>query len=342
MRPDDLILVTGGTGMIGAHLLYELAGAGRTVRALYRNEDRQEQVRKIFSCYTDDPGRLFDRITWFRGDLLDPESLGEALHGVSQVYHTAAMVSFNPKDKDLLMRNNVEGTGLLVDICLEKKVVRLCFVSSTAALGSAPDGVPVDESFIWSGGKNRSAYSVSKFKSEMEVWRGIEEGLNACIVNPSIVIGPGDWTRSSSNLFLNIWKGMKYYTEGVTGYVDVRDLVSVMVFLMEKSDDRGRYIVSSENLSYKDVFTMVASALGKKPPVKQAGRLLMNLAWRLDWLRSVFSGKKRVISRETVRAGLAKRHFSNRKVADACGIRFMPVERSIRETAEAFIKDQSL
>ena len=155
------------------------------------------------------------------------------------------------------------------------------------------------------------------------------------------MIGPGDWTRSSSNLFLNIWKGMKYYTRGVTGYVDVHDLITVMVFLMEKNTDCGRYIVSSENLSYRDVFSTVAGALGKKPPHRRAGRFLMHLAWRMDWLRSVVSSQKRVISRETVRAGMAKRYFSSRKAAAACNIRFKPVERSIRETAKVFLKDHA-
>ncbi len=336
-----MILVTGGTGLVGAHLLFALSQENNKLRALYRTEERLQMVRKIFSYYTGDPDACFNKIEWFKADLLDEVDLREAFNKVKQVYHTAAIVSFDPADKAIIIRNNVCGTANIVNICLENNIEKLCYISSTAAIGSAPNGVLADEAYIWSWGKHRTIYSISKFKSEMEVWRGIAEGLHAVIVNPSIIIGPGDWTRSSSNLFQQIWKGMKYYTTGITGYVDIHDVIKVMISLMKENYEGERFIVSSENLSYKEVFILVARALDKNPPSKHATKFLIGLAWRLDWLRSRIFRTKRLISREVVRAGSAQAYFSNAKAIAATGIRFKAVEQSIKETAEIFLREMN-
>jgi len=334
-----MILVTGGTGLVGAHLLYTLSQKNYQLRALYRDEERLKIVRKIFSYYCNDPDLLLDKIDWVKADVLDEVSLRDAFDKVIQVYHTAAVVSFDPADRNKLLESNVYGTANIVNICLERNIEKLCYVSSTAAVGSAPPGVLSDEKCIWSGGKHRTVYSLSKFKSEMEVWRGIAEGLEAIIVNPSIIIGPGDWKRSSSNLFLRIWKGMKFYTTGVTGYVDIHDVINVMVKLMEEHTESERFILSSENLSYREVFQLVASALGKEPPRLHAKRFFIELAWRLDWIRSKISGANRLISREAVRAGSAKAYFSSEKLVAKTGIQFKAVNQSISETAKIFLKD---
>ena len=336
-----MILVTGGTGLVGAHLLYSFCQEGCKLRALYRNEERLKAARKIFSYYTDDPDTCFSKIDWFRSDLLDIVSLHEAFDQITQVYHTAAIVSFDPADKARVIQNNVNGTANIVNLCLEKEIEKLCYVSSTSAIGPAPQGMLTDEGYIWSGGKQHTVYAASKFRSELEVWRGIAEGLNAVIVNPSIIIGPGDWSRSSSYLFQRIWKGMNYYTNGVTGYVDIHDVITVMSRLMRGDLTGERYIVSSENLSYKEFFTMVAGALGKDPPARYASGFLTGLAWRLDWLISKILRTERLLSKETVRASAAQVRFSNRKAIDATGVSFKSIDQSIQETAKIFLREMN-
>jgi nucleoside-diphosphate-sugar epimerase len=215
-----MILVTGSTGLVGTHLLLELAKKHRKIRATHRSSSNLQAVFDTFSLYTEDPEKYLDRIDWkyldridwIEADVTDFESIIQALDGVDYVYHTAAFVSFDPGDRHTMTQVNVEGTANVVNACLERKVKKLCYVSSTAALGSAPDGELITEDMAWTHSKSRSAYSVSKYLSEMEVWRGMAEGLPAVIVNPSIIIGPGDWKRSSSYLFSAVWKGLSFYT----------------------------------------------------------------------------------------------------------------------------------
>ncbi len=333
-----MILVTGGTGLVGSHLLLELTGKHDHVRAIHRPLSNIQNVFDIFSLYLDDPEPRYRKIEWVLADVRDIDSLLAAMDGVTYVYHAAAFVSFNPGDRTSIIHNNVEGTANVVNACLEKKIRKLCHVSSTAALGSAPPGEETTENMLWTHSKSRSMYSVSKFNSEMEVWRGIAEGLDAVIVNPSVIIGPGDWKRSSSYLFSVVWKGIKFYTEGITGYVDVRDLVHAMVYLMNSKLTGERFTISSENLSYRQVLEMIAKALDKKPPRIHATSLLISLAWRIDGLANAFTGKARSITRDTARSSKRKALFSNRKISEVMGIEFIPIDRSVRETARFFLQ----
>jgi dihydroflavonol-4-reductase len=332
-----MILVTGGTGLVGSHLLFELAQKNEKVRAIRRQSSNLEHVRYIFSLYAKDAEKLLDRIEWIEADIEDIESLNMSFEGIRQVYHCAAMVSFDPREKYDMIRNNQEGCANLVNVCLEKKIDKLCYVSSTSALGSAPENMMVTEDHVWSASKHRSAYSVSKFRSEMEVWRGIAEGLNAVIVNPSIIIGPGDWDRSSSRLFSVVWKGMKYYTEGVTGYVDIFDVVSAMIRLMESDVSAERYTLSSENLSYRQILEIIAENLNKKPPRIHAGPILLSIAWRLDWLNHRITGQKRSITKDAVVSSRTKSYFSNQKITDELGLEFKSIAESLKSTAHLFL-----
>ena len=194
----SMILVTGSTGLVGTHLLLELLKKHDRIRATHRASSNLQAVYDTFALYVDDPGTYYDKIEWTEADVTDFDTLIQALDGVDYVYHTAAFISFDPRERFTMIQSNVGGTANLVNACLERKVKKLCYVSSTAALGNAPAGEQITEDKIWSYSKNRSAYSVSKYQSEMEIWRGMAEGLQAVIVNPSIIIGPGDWKRSSS------------------------------------------------------------------------------------------------------------------------------------------------
>lgn len=332
-----MILVTGSTGLIGTHLLLELAKKNEQVRATHRTSSNLQAVYDAFAFYVDDPRKYLDKIEWIEADVTDYEALTLALQGVDHVYHTAAFVSFDPRDRHSMRQINIEGTANLVNACLERKVKKLCYVSSTAALGNAPSGELITEDMIWSNSKNSSYYSISKYQSEMEVWRGMAEGLQAVIVNPSIVIGPGDWERSSSYLFSAVWRGMKFYTDGITGYVDIRDVVYAMTTLMAGDYSSERYTVSSENLSYRQVLESIASSLGKPPPGIHATPFMISIAWRLNWLGSKLNGKKRRITRDTVRSSRRKALFSNEKIRQAIGMDFLPVKQSIIDTAGHFL-----
>ncbi len=324
---------------MGSHLLFELASEGRPLRALRRQGSNISLVRQLFLWY--DPVRgqeLFDAIEWVEGDLTDLFSLQEAISGVSQVYHCAAVVSFLPQDREVLLRNNVDGTANLVNLALSDNIEKFCHCSSVASLGVAPRGEMVDESLVWKTSGDHSWYAISKYGAEREVWRASEEGLPVVIVNPSVVIGPGDPARSSAQLYQSVKNGMKFYTSGVTGFVDARDVARCMRLLTEGDFLNERYIVNSENLPYKDLFTYFALYSGSRPPKYRAGRFLSEMAWRLEKTRSFITGQKPLLSKETARNANLKRYFSNKKICQALGIRFRPVEEAAKNTSRFFNK----
>ena len=345
-----MILVTGGTGLVGSHLLYHLAAAGEKVRAVHRAGTGLDGVKEVFGYYPSgdvnvtsqqpgpaanhqSPAELFSRVEWVEADMLDPWSLSDAMEGISKVYHCAAIVSFDPSERKQVIRDNIGSTATIVDLCLGHKVKKLCHVSSVSALGSRYDGEPVTESDLWRPSKRRNAYSISKFHSEMEVWRGIEEGLNAVIVNPSVILGPGNWKRGSAAFFTRMQKGMKYYTRGMTGFVDVRDVCRCMIELMESDISSERYIINGEDLYYRDLFNMIADALGKPRPDTHASTFLVEAGWRLEWLRSRLTFSKPLLTRETARSGRNVSRYSNEKIRKALGIEFTPIRRTVSWTA---------
>ena len=227
-----MIFVTGGTGLVGAHLLYELTLAGHNVKALKRKTSNLQQVVKTFSYYTQNPDELFARIEWVDGDILDYFAIENLLKGVTEIYHCAAIVSFDPKERKKMISNNVEGTANLVNAAIENGVKKFCHVSSVAALGLVENGAMITEETNWVPSKKVSGYSESKFFSEAEIWRGMEEGLDAVIVNPSIILGPANWDTGSAKMFKTVWDGMKFFTRGITGFIDVKDVVRAMILLM--------------------------------------------------------------------------------------------------------------
>jgi dihydroflavonol-4-reductase len=334
-----MILVTGGTGLVGAHLLRHLASRGEKVRAIHRPGTLPERARPVFDCYGDGD-RLFDLIEWFPADLLDLYSLDEAMKGITRVYHSAAMVSFNPADRKSLIKGNIEGTANMVNLCLEHGVEKLCHVSSVSALGRGPGDRPVTEDDLWKPSRRRSAYSISKFLSEMEVWRGMEEGLNAVIVNPSVIIGPGNWERGSARFFTAIQKGMKYYAGGMTGFVDVRDVCRCMVALMESDFSQERFILNSEELHYRELLNMIADALDRPRPVREISGPLAEAAWRLEWMRSRLTFTRPRLTREVARSSSRASRFSNQKITRALGCGFIPVKDSILWTAGCLRRSQ--
>ena len=334
-----MILVTGGTGLLGSHLLFELTRKEDKIRALKRVSSSQEAVAKVFGYYSNDPSQALSKIEWFDGDITNPVDISEALKGVSRVYHAAGFVSFDPSDKSKILKINVDGTINMVNACLEKGIEKLCFVSSTSAIGSAENGEILNEEVFWTGKGKESIYAQSKYRAEMEVWRGINEGLNAVIVNPSIIIGPGDWQRSSVRLFKEVYKGLRFFTQGITGYVDVKDVVKAMIILMNGDFSGERYIISSGNHTYQEILSMIADSLGKEPPDIYATPFMIRTAYYLDWLRSKIAFDKRVITKDIVAGSKNKIRFSNDKIRNATGMEFIPIADSIRYTSKFFLKD---
>lgn len=329
-------LVTGGTGLVGSHLLYDLVFSGKKVRALRRKTSDIEWVEKVFSYYNENSKELFERIEWVEGDMLDIFSLEKALEGIDKVYHCAAMVSFDPSDADKLMHVNIQGTANLVNVCLEKNIEKFAMISSIAALGRAVDGQYIDERSQWKASKNNTAYAISKFNSEREVWRASEEGLPVVIVNPSLIIGPGDWSEGSAQFFSTVWDGFPFYSEGVNGFVDVRDVARATIFLMDSEVVNERFILNSENISYKVLLSKVAESLGKKPPGFRVNRLMGQIAWRIEKIRTTFTGKNPLITKETAKTAVGRYYYSSKKIREKIKFEFMPMEKSIMDTGKIF------
>jgi nucleoside-diphosphate-sugar epimerase len=331
-----MILVTGGTGLVGSHLLYNLLNKGFKVKVLVRPTSNKENIYRTFSYYTAEPRKLAENITWVEGDITDLSSLEDAFVDVDKVYHTAAYVSFRKKNKRQMFRTNIKGTANLVNLCMENGIKKLCHVSSIGALGESEPDLPVTEDLLWKPSKRVSAYSLSKYLSEMEVWRGITEGLNAVIVNPSVILGPGDWNNGTPAFFRLIDKGFPYYTNGVTGYVDVRDLVEVMVQLMDNEYAGERYTVSSENLTYRQFFDLIAMALGKKMSYKYVTKWKSSVIWQSEAILSVLFNREPKITRETAHIANAVSYYSSDKVKSVLHYNFRSIEQSVNEIAQCY------
>lgn len=331
------ILVTGGTGLVGSQLVFDLIQSGEQVTVLKRSGSDLGLINSVFKG--NEP--LLDKIEWFDGDILDVTKIFEACKGIEQVYHCAAKVSFDSRHQSLLHKVNTEGTANVVNACLENKVEKLCYVSSVAALGRERDNQHIDESTQWKRSNHNSNYAISKYAAENEVWRGIAEGLNAVIVNPTIIIGPGNWKTDSSALFGKVYDGLSFYTNGVNGYVDVRDVSAAMIQLMNSSISEEKFLLVSENLSYKSFFTLVANALNKKPPFISANNIMRSIAWRGEWLRSAITGKPQVITKETARTSAHTYYYSSAKIQKALGFSFRPVTESVSFTCNKLLQQRS-
>lgn len=333
-----MILVTGGTGLIGSHLLHDLVKKDEHVRALRRKKSNIEEVKKIFSYYSENAAELFSKIEWAEGDLLDVSSLEEAMKNVTHIYHCGAFVSMNPKHGKKMIYTNVTGTANIVNVALENKIQKFIYVSSVAALGIENEK-DITEETHWNEKTNFSAYAISKYLSENEVWRASQEGLNMAIVNPAIVIGPGNWRRSSGHIFKGANMGIRWYTNGGIAYVDVRDVVKSMRALMQSEIKNERFIVSSENISFKNFTSLVHESIHKPIPNKKARKFILEFVWRLDKLRSVLTGSSHILTKEIARYATINLSYSNAKIKKALGLDFIPVSESVKQTAKHFLSD---
>ena len=336
-----MILVTGGTGLVGSHLLYKLTKNNKKVRAIYRRAHKLESVKHVFSYYIDDYQSLYDRIDWVDCDISDIPKLNEVFKGITHVYHCAAFVSFEPDKYKLLRKINIKGTANIVNCCISHSVKKLCYVSSIAALGHHQDAYKlIDETTAWNPEEDHSVYAITKYGAELEVWRGSQEGVDVVIVNPGIILGPGFWHGGgSSGLFKQVYKGLKYYTTGVTGYVDVWDVVDPMILLMAGQHKNEGYILVSENISFKDFIFKTAEELKVAAPKKVANPWLLQLAWRLDWLTFKLFGKRRRLSKHMAESACTMTLYDHNKVKTALNYKFKPIDESVKEVCALFMDD---
>jgi dihydroflavonol-4-reductase len=312
-----MILVTGATGLVGSQLIQQLTAQHKKLRALYRS-----QIPVIPNTET---------VEWFQADILDVVALEEAMQGITHVYHCAAIVSFNPKKKEELHQTNIQGTANVVNACLEANMEKLVFVSSVAALGRIREDKPIDETMNWTEATSNSEYGKSKYLAEMEVWRGIGEGLNAVMVNPTIILGAGDWNKGSSEIFKSSYEEFPWYTEGTTGFVDVADVAKAMIALMESDITAQRFILSAETTTYQNVFTTIANSFGKKPPHKKVTPFMAALVWRLEAIKGKLTGTEPLLTKETAKTAQTKASFDNSKlIKHLPDFSYTPLEQSIK------------
>ncbi len=318
-----MILVTGATGFLGAELIHQLTAQLLNVRALKRAHS------KIPTLLKDN-----EHIEWFIADINDPESLADAFENVTQVYHCAAYISFDPKDKAKLLKVNIEGTSNVVNLCSHHQA-RLIHVSSIAALGNAKKGAQITEKDFWEYDSKVHAYAISKYEGEMEVWRGIAEGLDAVIVNPAVIIGKNAGFEGSGAIFKLVKDGLKFYTDGATGIVDVEDVAKSMIALMNSEITAERFTLSAENLNYEDFFAEIADGFNIKRPSTEAKPWMLGIAWRAAKLAAILTGKAPVLTRDAARSSFNLSYYSNEKIKKAIKINFKPLKQSIKEVCEA-------
>lgn len=330
-----MVFVTGGTGLLGSHLIVHLIRNGENVRALCRNKDR---VQKRMKHLLPEEQELFKQAEWVEGDILDMPFLDECLHDIDYVYHCAAKVSFNPKYKDQLVKINIEGTANIVNAALQNGVKKLCHVSSVSALGKPDKEKFITEESSWLEKKNPTHYSISKYYGEQEVWRGTQEGLDAVIVNPCMIFGRGSYDDGSMAVIRRIWQGLNFYSDGGSAIVDVNDVCECMVNLMKNDLVNERYIIAGENISFRQLFEMIAERIQKNPPEKRASRVLTSLIWRLELLRAAISGKEPVITQESARIAHATDHYSNEKVKKALSFQFTPASEMLDDICNDFLR----
>lgn len=320
------IFITGASGLLGSYLIRDLLKKQVQIIALYRKEK--------CNLLTDEE---VDKVEWIQGDILDVDVLQHAMKGCSQVYHCAGLVSFNPSRANDLMKVNVEGTANMVNVALEHGVEKFLHVSSVAAIGRKRNNQTVNETLKWDEASNPSVYGKSKYLGEMEVWRGVGEGLHAVIVNPVIILGKGDWNDGSCATFKNAYNEFPWYTEGISGFVDAADVSNAMIGLMETEVEGERFIISGENLTYREVFNMMADGFGKKQPRYKVSPLLAELVWRLVKIKSAITGEEPLLTKETAETAQQKVYFDHTKLLNALpGFQFTPLKQTIQEACQYY------
>lgn len=330
-----MILVTGGTGLVGAYLLLNLLQNGESVRAVYRTENNIALTRRLFEAQNSI--NLFDQIEWFQADITDIPRLEKAFRDIDFVYHCAALISFDPKDEEALRKINIEGTANVVNCALDFKVKKLCYVSSIAALGDAPEGTSViTEETDWNPEKLHGDYAITKFGAEMEVWRASQEGLDVVVVNPGIIFGSGFWNNGSGQIFTQIASGFPFFSKGLTGVIAVEDVITIMTRLMNSPVKGERFTLVAENLPLNSILFAIADGMNKKRPFFYANTLATAIAWRIDWLIATLFFRKRSFTKATAKSAHSQETFSQKKIVQQLNYSFIPMTPYLSALAKKY------
>ena len=325
-----MILVTGGTGLVGAHLLLNLAENEDSIRAIYRSSASVEKTKSLFSLFQKEG--LFSKIDWLEADITDVPSLEIAFQNIDYVYHCAGFISFDPNDEEKLRKTNIEGAANIVNFCLANNIKKLCHVSSIAAFGNVlSSNTYIDEETEWNPEINHSDYAISKYGAEMEVWRAQQEGLQVVVVNPGIILGSTIWKEGSGSIFVKIKKGLRFYTLGESGYVGVKDVVSIMIQLMKRDIIGERFCLVSENVSYRNVINLIAENSNKPKARIHAKPWMTAILWRLDWFLNTFFRTKRILSKHAATSIHSIDKYNNSKIKNALNFEFQSIDCVIKE-----------
>lgn len=335
-----MIFVTGGTGLLGANLLCKLTQNNEQITALKCPKSSLEHIKQVFEDF-DNPN--FNQIKWVNGDILDYQLLLDLIKDIKYIYHTAAFVSFAPHDKKKMIEINVQGTKNMVNAALQNNIEKFCHVSSIATLENTHQNTIIDENALNITTRKQSTYSLTKIQSELEVWRAINEGLKAVIVNPSVILTTAKRQDGSAAFFDTVWNGLKFYTHGKTGFVDVRDVVNLMIKLTNSEIIGERFILSSENETYKNIFDKIAENLQVKPPKIYATPILTSIAWRLEAIKAFILQKKPLITKETTQAAHSITEYSTKKIREKFdNYQFIPLDETIRFYTSLFLKNKKI
>ncbi len=325
---DAPTLVTGATGFVGSYLLRYLLQRGyRNIRAVRRRNSSLELL-----------GEAAEKVEWVEGDITDPVFVEEAMQGMKRVFHSAAVVSFDPRRQKEMMETNGEGTSNIVNAALYEGIDKLLHVSSIATLGRVRNGATLNEKDLWQRSRFNTHYAISKYLAEQEVWRGMVEGLSVVVVNPSIILGSGNWSEGTARIFKAVLEGLRFYPEGATGFVDVRDVVRFSALLMESGIEGERFILNSENASYKTLLERIAHHLGVRPPSMKANIAARAIAWRLAWLHSRLTGKPPLLTRESATQSSRTFFYENQKSLEVFPFSYHPIEKTVAETCRQLLE----
>lgn len=334
-----MILVTGGTGLVGSHLIYQLTLENNVIRATHRADSDIERVKLLFKFYSKDFNELFKKIEWIEADLNNLSQLQDAFKDISYVYHCAAYISFDPSRYETLRRVNIRGTANIVNLCINNKIKKLCHVSSVATLGY--NIKEIDENNYWDGNKHKSAYAISKYGAEMEVWRGVQEGVKSVIINPGVIIGPGFSKSAFGTIIKMVTNKKRFHTCGKTGYVDVRDIANIMIRLMNSKIENERYILVNKNLSYKKVIDMVSSNLGMKNKSTFISKSKLKIALVFDLVSSKFFNKERKLSKALCKTLTRNFNYSSKKIKKNLNFEFTSILETFEKSCQFYSQEKS-
>ncbi|CAM3317295.1 NAD-dependent epimerase/dehydratase family protein [Aequorivita lipolytica] len=328
-----MILVTGGTGLVGSHLLYFLLKENASVRAIHRKGSDLQSVKKVFSLYTSEVNALFKKIEWIEANVTDVTALSVAFKDITKVYHCAAFISFDPSKYSILKKVNQEGTANIVNICLANRVEKLCYVSSVSTFGNSLNNKLINEETPWNPDQKNSVYAITKYGAEMEVWRGTQEGLDAVIVNPGVILGTSPDGGGSGVIIALGASGIPFYPSGAMGIVDVTDVVRAMILLMDSEIKNEQFILVGENVTYQEILSKLALHFGKKPPTIKLSKGFMFFFSGIDWLSNKLFNTKRRIVKATVRSMFKTSFYETSKLKKALDFTFTPTTETLERVA---------